>query len=342
MADIGSANGSSGGRPTGGVYRVADNQRRSQPFKNPLEFSPEGKEYGLFPVDVTTADGFPLAKAGERLSPDFLQRLDNSRTAVDEMRTPFKKTQLFKDLKVLLGHPIYAGFFGNIRKRHEILSLLGEAKVPSSLLAEMGLLKRSAPWAYDQALASATLGMLLVKYRISNEDILRETFVAFALRDIGLTRIDSRILRNVTKMSPEQYHNYMSHEIIAAALLARVMGSSLATRIAIRHHRISPPERWVPYAAGYKADQIDLILSSLVVADAFIGMVSPRSFRISTYNTKGAMQALVEGAKAGRFDSDAVKIFVTYCNENFDPKELEAAKGETGRQPAQNEYGVAN
>lgn len=294
----------------------------------------------LLPADLHGADGRLLARKGEAWSQALLDRVSAQRIATGGLSSPLKRTRLFEHLSRYLERPMYAPLFGRARRRYELFWLVREQQISQSVLAEMDLLRVRYGWAYEHTLVSSAVATLLLKHYVPEEEPLAQTMVACMLRDVGLSRVSPAIVGSERKLRPDEFREYLAHESYSALLLARAGASSLAVRLAARHHRVSAASRWLPPTGAMSETELDQLFKVLKVAEAFTGMIAPRAFRGSTFSLRGALDTLIDGANAGHFDLDVVKLLTAYCRQQFNLIEFQFSGVRRGFVPKTNNYGL--
>lgn len=302
--------------------------------------APDGRRYHQVFVDLYSATGQPVAMRGEQVDPRFLEELAKRRSPIDTMTTSLRRTQLYGDLDKYLRHPLYDEIFGSERARFEATRQARDIQIPSALLAEVNDLAKHSPSAYAHVLVSSALASLLLRHRFDDEKLLKDAMLAFLLRDIGLSRVPRAVLTSVTRLRVEEFQAYMGHEMSSGVLVARILGPSLPAWLGFRHHRKSPAERWIPDVPGYSRDQLEVVKSVLQVAEAFVGMTSPRTFRVHQFTSRGAVDALADAAKHGSEDLGTVKLLVGYLRGDFNVGEIRVAERRTEPGLEGNQYGI--
>lgn len=301
----------------------------------------DGRRYHSIFVDLYSANGQPVAMRGELVTPGFLDELAKRRSPLDTMTTALRRTQLYSDMEKYLRHPLYDAIFDTERARFEAMRVSRDIQISSALLAEINDLAKHSPSAYAQVIVSSALAALLLRQRYDEEKLLQDAMLAFLLRDIGLSRVPRAVMTSVTRLSIEEYQAYMSHEISSGVLVARIYGKSLATWVAFHHHRNTPAERWSPEPPGYTREQLAAVKSVLQVAEAFVGMISPRTFRVHQFTPRGAVDALADAARHGREDMETVKLLVGYLRGDFKVDEIRMADRRTEPGLEGNQYGIS-
>lgn len=303
--------------------------------------APDGRRYHCVFVDLYSANGQPVAMRGEMVNPQFIEDLAKRRSPIDTMTTSLRRTQLFGDMEKYLRHPLYDAIFDTERARFEAMRVSRDIQIPSALLAEINDLAKHSPSAYAQVIISSALAGLLLRQCYEDQKLLQDALLGFLLRDIGLSRVPRGVLTSVTRLKVEEYQAYMGHEMSSGVLVARILGPSLPAWLAFHHHRNSPAERWVPDAPGYDREKLAKIRSVLQVADSFVGMISPRTFRVHQFTPRGAVDTLADAAKHGREDIKTVKLLVGYLRGDYSVDEIRVAERRTEPGLESNQYGIA-
>ncbi len=297
--------------------------------------------YEILSSDVVTHDRQLVASAGERLDRELLERVAAAGKPSERARVPLSRTGVLEDLKGFLSRPTYHHLFGKVRRQFELFSLIRETAMPQLLAGEFSLLRRMVPWAYEQSIVSASVTVLLLRHQLPDEGFLRGAWLAGATRDMGISRIRPKILQHERTLTPVQFAEYLQHQAVSALLCARALGPGLAVHLAARHHRASSGDNWFPSPEGADPLATEKLKQALSVADAFTGMLSPRSFRSTTFSTRGAVDTLLRGAGEGRHDAEIVRLLVAYCRGEFSLTEMRLSQRRDGFVPKVNYYGVS-
>jgi len=116
-----------------------------------------------------------------------------------------------------------------------------------------------------------------------------------------------------------------------------VLGDAPAVHFALLHHTRA--------GFGYPRVQAEPPLRGLdlvSVASAFAALVSPRSFRLTPFSPRGAVDQLTDEARAGHFDPRAVRLLV-HClrGANGPLDDLRLPRKPTGFRPPLNFHGLS-
>ncbi|MEW6775442.1 MAG: hypothetical protein AB1405_04070 [Bdellovibrionota bacterium] len=303
--------------------------------------APDGREYEPLHQEIKTIEGAPLAEAGERFSPELIERLWKSRTGVEGLETALGKTKHFEELQKYLASPLHSAVFTKTKRQYEIMNAVRNLRLPRLLHVELQALLAAAPWAHEQAFISASItALLLARAGVGSASDIAQVWLACAIRDVGLTRVPVQILRSQKKLTASQFNEYLAHELYSGVILARSLGPSLAVRIATGHHRASPHNRWRPDVPGYSEAEFAALHTFLAVADAYTGMIGTRTFRSAAYSVRGALDTLISGARAGWHDVKAVALLVSLVRKDESVDNLRVSQKRRGDVPDENYFGI--
>lgn len=159
-------------------------------------------------------------------------------------------------------------------------------------------------------------------------DRLSDLELAALLHDVGRVAVSSRIWAKPGRLDAHEWeqvrlHAYHSERILAASKhLAR-----LAPLAGMHHERCDGSG----YHRGAAGDDLSIQGRILAAADAFHAMVQPRAHRAALAFDQ-AERELVDDARAGRLDSDAVAAVLAAAGRNVEPVRRQRPAGLTDRE----------
>jgi len=167
------------------------------------------------------------------------------------------------------------------------------------------MLERRDPHMAEHARKVQRTSVLIAREMGLPERIIKRLETASMLHDIGMLAMPDTVLLCPRELDDEQMQLMRRHTLLGVQIMERM--EFLEQEIpAVRYHH----ERYdgKGYPEGLAGASIPLTARILAVADAFVAMTSPRTYR----NTRDSAQALVElRAGAGRqFDPGVIEAFV--------------------------------
>jgi HD-GYP domain-containing protein (c-di-GMP phosphodiesterase class II) len=126
---------------------------------------------------------------------------------------------------------------------------------------------------------------------------------AALLQDVGMMRVPSDVLDSPDPLTAPQRILIQQHPAVSAAFIQQIKGHDprLVAAVLQHHERLD--------GSGYpdrkSGEAVDAVARLLGVADAYVGMQSPRPYR-PALSAEQAMHAIAEAALAGRLDKSWV------------------------------------
>jgi HD-GYP domain-containing protein (c-di-GMP phosphodiesterase class II) len=138
------------------------------------------------------------------------------------------------------------------------------------------------------------------------EEDLRSISLGSLVHDLGMLLVPTRLL-NVEVMTDRDRRDLMRHPLHAATALDGQPGVPTAARdvAAQMHERLDGSG----YPHALKESSIHRLARYAAVADAFLGMISPRPHR-AAHEPYHAMEEILFAAHRGRFESAAVRTLL--------------------------------
>ncbi len=138
-------------------------------------------------------------------------------------------------------------------------------------------------------------------------DNARNLAVAGLVHDWGMMRVPEEIRNATERLNQVQMLEIKKHPIYSLEMLQNV--SSLPRVISVIAYQVHERFNGTGYPRGRKGNSIHLFARILQIADAFIGMTSPRPYRPPMMRY-AAMECLIRQAKERYVDPDVVRALL--------------------------------
>lgn len=187
--------------------------------------------------------------------------------------------------------------------RQDVERLINDLLENRSILAGLFFIRNHEDYGIQHALQVCILSLIIGIKLEYNRSKLLELGLGALLHDIGMVKIEKRILDKEGSLDYEEIDTVQQHVECGFQMLQREDISLLAGNIALQHH-----ERWngTGYPRGLAGMQIQEYARIVAVADVFSALISERPYR-SAYS----------------FD-DGVEFLTTMAGYYFDPRMVNA------------------
>lgn len=285
---------------------------------------------------IVDVDGREVAPAGVTVGRDFLAmiagkgRPPGAEATLDETEVP-------DDLATFAGEPELAGLFdGELAAR--IRGLCAKVSVPEPVLRELTAMRDNMPIYYHHALATTAITLRLCLEMTVKTDELVKIARGVLLKDLGMTRIATTLVRNRDYLTRQEFHQISKHPIIGLVLNTWYFGEGLEGMIALRHHIRNG--HGYPRWPGLKPSRL---IDIIEVVDIFYALLSPRPFRPEPYDVRGALDELTAMAERGEIGADALRLLIAgFRAEKPAACEVSLSTERHGFVPQANFYGLGD
>lgn len=279
--------------------------------------------------DLVDANGRTLARCGEEISLTGVAQV--SATARREPGQPLSASVVVEDLRAVFAAPALKHLFRTAAMQSSVSRILLSAELPEVLHDELRLLREADEDRYQHGLVTALVSVRMLLAAVGEARALPDLAAAALLHDIGMRHLRAGLTRTGHPLGPADVAEIAAHPLLGAWHLATALGRHPAVEAALGHHwrcgtgypqLPSPPPRSVQVIA---------------VASAFAALTSPRSFRASPYDARGATDVLVTDARAGLADLESVKLLVhALRGAQGDVRQITFGRERLGHMPIEN------
>ncbi|WP_448378750.1 HD-GYP domain-containing protein [Fervidobacterium sp.] len=200
-------------------------------------------------------------------------------------------------------------FFTSFIATHSYVSNQGKFQ-KDMILTIIRILEYHDPYTKGHSKNVATLASLVAERMGLPDEMIRKTYWAALVHDIGKIVIPSTILNKEGKLTLEEFEIIKKHPVYGHDFLSTSSELRELAKYVYHHH-----ERWdgKGYPSGLSREDIPLISRIIAVVDAWDAMRSDRPYR-KGLPKEVALKELIEHAGM-QFDPSIVKIFVSLIEE---------------------------
>jgi HD-GYP domain-containing protein (c-di-GMP phosphodiesterase class II) len=286
--------------------------------------------------DLVAADGRLVASRGEVVDLNTLK--DVAARAPRGLREkPLFETTHAEAVLEAFNSTALQHLAGRESTRALAADVLAEVRFPQPIWDELESLRHQDGPRYQHAIFSGITAARLFRAALGSAPGLSRLVGGALLHDIGMLHVAVRLRFKRDYLTRSEALALEDHPILGAMLLASVLGDVPAVHFALLHHTRAgwgyPRVQSHPPLRG-----LDLIS----VAGAFAALVAPRSFRLTPFSARGAVDQLIDDAEAGHFDPRAVRLLV-HCLRLAPGsiQELQLPRKHTGFRPPVNHHGLS-
>ena len=285
--------------------------------------------------DLMAADGKLVAARGQIVDLAYLKEVA-ARAPRDPKMRALHETSVSEGALEAFDAPPLQHLAGPPDARAQIADALCEVRFPDPVWQELDVLRTEDPIRFQHAVWTAVVAARLFRAALGEAPGLTRLVGGALVHDVGMRHAAPRLRFKRDHLTPNEALGLEDHPIIGALILASAIGDAPAVHFALLHHTRAgfgyPRVEGKPPLRG-----LDLVS----VASAFAALVAPRTFRQHPFNARGAADQLCDDARAGYFDSRAVRLLIHCMRGAKGPiTELKLPRTATGLRPARNHHGV--
>ncbi len=197
-----------------------------------------------------------------------------------------------------------SGFFTSFIATHNYVSNQGRFE-KDMILTMIRILEYHDTYTKGHSKNVATIASLIAEKLGLNDELIRKTYWAALVHDVGKIVVPSSILNKESKLTIEEFEVVKKHPVYGHDFLSTSPELRDLARYVFHHH-----ERWdgKGYPAGISGEEIPLISRIIMVADSWDAMRSDRPYR-KGLSKERAMEEILKHSGA-QFDPNIAKIFI--------------------------------
>ena len=286
--------------------------------------------------DLFAAGGRLVASRGEIVDLSLLKEVA-TRAPRGVRERPLSETTHAEPVLEAFDSPALLHLVGTEPTRALAADVLAEVRFPQAIWDELEALRQQDGPRYQHAIFTAIAAAHLFRAALGTGPGVPRLVGGALVHDLGMLHVAVRLRFKRDHLTRAEALALEDHPLLGALILASVMGDAPAVHFALLHHTRAgfgyPRMPGKPPLRG-----LDLV----AVASAFAALVCPRSFRLTPFSARGAIDQLIEDAQAGHFDLRAVRLLI-HCLRGASGhfNELQFQRAPTGFRPQVNHHGLA-
>ncbi len=286
--------------------------------------------------DLLAADGRLVASRGEIVDLSLLKEIAG-RAPRGIRERPLSETTHAETVLEAFESPVLLHLAGTELTRALAADALAEVRFPQMIWDELEALRKQDGPRYQHAIFTAVTAARLFRAALGTGPGVPRMVGGALVHDLGMLYVAVRLRYKRDHLTRAEALALEDHPLLGALLLASALGDAPAVHFALLHHTRAgfgyPRLQGKPPLRG-----LDLV----AVASAFAALVCPRSFRLTPFSARGAVDQLIEDAHAGHFDPRAVRLLIHCLRGARGPfNDLQLPRAPTGFRPQVNHHGLS-
>ena len=176
-----------------------------------------------------------------------------------------------------------------------------DARLDRIAVAFAGVIDAKSPWTYRHSDRASVIAASVADALGAGAAAVTDLRRAALLHDIGKLAISNRILDKAGGLSAAEFAAMREHPLVTAQILERVPGFGRLAALASAHHERLDGGG---YPRGLTADELDLPMRVLAVADVYEAVTSERPYRAAMSSDQAL--AILRAEAPARLDATAV------------------------------------
>ncbi len=240
------------------------------------------------------------------------------------------------DIRDLFDDPSYRIIFSNQTRNAEVYALLEKVELIPPVLASLDYFRVLDKYTYRHILLVMMVSALLAQELLDESSAQVVEAMTGPMHDIGKISVPLEILQKTSPLNEEERRHLEHHTVAGYVLLAYYLRDprGLAAIVARDHHERRD-------GSGYPRgiDLKDPMVEIIVACDVFDALISKRPYRPKSFDTRTALEVLVDMAEKGALDDNVVRALVGF-NRRSHPHytDCELSRERRGTPPADNLY----
>lgn len=280
-----------------------------------------------------------LLPAGIELAEDVISSLIASRPAAGFASCRlFEYGEIRKDFVHFISHPPYQVIFADKRKNAELLRIMGAVDLPLPVLLGLDYFRIHDFHTYRHMLVIYGLSLLIAMTLIPDEKERVAKAEAGPTHDLGKIAVPLEILLKSTPLTRREREILKQHTIVGRTLLGYYYGDqdAAAAQVAGDHHEKLDGSGY-PHGVTVKDQMVEIV----TVCDVYDALISPRPYRVSSYDNRTALEVLTVMAEKGEVALKVVRALIA-LNRSDKPhfQDFILSPEKRGTPPKGNVYGM--
>ncbi len=288
---------------------------------------------------IYTIDRKLLFDAGALLSEATLDELiAGISTPPPEPRPLLSLNKLRNDIMGLFEEPHYHIVFSDKNRNRQVMELLDQVKLVPPVLASLDYFRVLDIYTYRHILLVMMITALLAQELLEDASAQLGGTLVGPMHDIGKICIPLEVLQKTAPLDLAERCHLEHHALAGYTLLAYYLRDPrcLAARAARDHHERRDGSGY-PRGINLRDPMVEII----VACDVFDALTSPRPYRPQSFDTRSALEVLVDMAEMGALDHEVVRALIGF-NRKSHPcfRDCQVSQERRGVPPSENVYGV--
>jgi HD-GYP domain-containing protein (c-di-GMP phosphodiesterase class II) len=232
----------------------------------------------------------------------------------------------------------YATIFGSEDQYRDLERLMGTVQVPEPCLRGLDVLRERDYYIYRHILMVFALSCLLAQRLGHDGEETTAGILAGPLHDFGKLCVPTRILEKSTPLLHSERAILEQHTLAGHVLLSYYFGGSdhFTSLVARDHHERRDCSG---YPRGIALS--DPLMEIVAVCDIYDALISPRPYRLTSFDNRSALEEITTLAERGTLGWDVVKLLISLNRKNRPAPELvDISARKRGHRPEGSVYGV--
>ncbi|HXX80726.1 MAG TPA: HD domain-containing phosphohydrolase [Thermodesulfovibrionales bacterium] len=290
-----------------------------------------------FPVH--TLDRKVLLPAGAEISGETLDALISSRKTVSyDNLSLLQHGSVKEDILTFLGTPPCHVIFSDPRQVTELLHLMDTVHLALPFLESLDYFKEHDSYTYRHILMVFAFSTLLAKDLLPDYKDWIQQAATGPTHDFGKVCVPLDILKKTAPLTRAERRIIEHHTTAGYVLLCYYLGDPLhpAARVARDHHERRDGSGY-PQGIGL----MDLLVEIICVADVYDALISPRPYRVASYDNRTALEEITSLAEQNKISWDVVRALVAH-NRREKPhfSKCDVSYEKRGKPPQGNVHGI--
>ena len=289
--------------------------------------------------DVVTISGEVLLSSRTTLTKSVLDELSAMRNVSAIKTFSFMNHRdVAEDLLTLISSYPYKNLFREEQEVTVLLDEMNEVQLVPEVLESLDYFLKHDTYSYKHFLLVFMLSTLLARDLVPNmeERILLTT--TGPAHDIGKMCVPLEILTKVNPLTAQEKSIIDNHSLAGYVLLGYYMGDydQLAPKVARDHHERKDGSG---KPTGKKLN--NFMVEIIAACDIYDALMSPRPYRMETYDNRTALEILTELGAKDQISCDIIKALIARNRESKPYyKDVAISTIKRGIEPKSNSYGI--
>jgi HD-GYP domain-containing protein (c-di-GMP phosphodiesterase class II) len=288
---------------------------------------------------VFTLDNEQLLPAGTVVSDDILEELISKYQSIPQKSSGFLKYKSIRDNALLFfSQPPYNIIFGDTKLTESVLNLMEQVHVPYPVLKTMDYFKQHDFYTYRHFIMVFALSTLLAQDLIEDHNDIKKEVFAGPTHDIGKICVPLDILKKTDPLTMSERKLLEHHTLAGYVILSCYLKDhkNLSAEVARDHHERKD-------GSGYPSGTLlnDRMVEIVVASDIYDALISPRPYRMISYDNRTALEEISAMAEKGKLSWKVAQALVA-VNRKDRPhySECTISMDKRGTPPPNNVYGI--